>query len=281
VNSTGDGEPIELPAGFGWHHWVERWERMQERYLVRRAERFATMIYLVRELLLVREGDLALEVRALRVLCLGCGPGSLMEPLLEAIPQAEVWGIDSNPTMLLLARERLARFGMSPSAGARVHLVQADLRDPSWAEGIPVPVDAVLSATALHWLLPEPLAALYRQIAGLLRPGGLLLNADHVGSGYVPLQRAWERHREVMREREGHDSADDWDGWWEAYARALGREQGPQESIDGWEGGIEEGLPLAWHLDRLRECGFRWVDCFWRCDNDAIYGGIVDKERKR
>jgi SAM-dependent methyltransferase len=273
MNPTRDSKPIELPPGFDWRHWVERWERMQARYLVRRAERFATMIYLVRELLLAREVCLAREVHTLRVLFLGCGPGSLMEPLLEAIPQAEAIGVDFNPTVLLLARERLACFG------ARVRLGQADLRAPSWAEGIPVPVDAVLSATALHWLLPDPLVALYRQIAGLLRLGGLLLNADHVGSEYPPLQRAWEQHRDTVREREGHGGGDDWDGWWDAYSQALGLEHGPQESIDGWEGGIEDGLPLAWHLDRLRECGFRWVDCFWRCDNDAIYGGIMDEER--
>jgi hypothetical protein len=109
----------------------------------------------------------------------------------------------------------------------------------------------------------------------MLRPGGLLLNADHVGSEYPPLQRAWEGHREGMREREGHGDADDWDGWWQAYSQALGLERGPQASIDGWEDGIEDGLPLAWHLDHLRECGFRWVDCFWRSDCDAIYGGFA------
>ena len=38
--------------------------------------------------------------------------------------------------------------------------------------------------------------------------------------------------------------------------------------------GVEEGLPLAWHFDKLTESGFSSVDCFWRCDCDAIYGGI-------
>jgi SAM-dependent methyltransferase len=198
-----------------------------------------------------------------------------MEPLLRAIPGASVWGIDFNPTMLLLARARLAHFGTRANAGARAHLIQADLRDPSWAEGISLPLDAVLSATALHWLLPKPLTALYRQVARILRPGGLLLNADHVGSEYPPLQRTWERHRETMREQEGHGDADDWDGWWQAYSQALGLERGLQESIDGWEDGVEDGLPLAWHLDRLRECGFCSVDCFWRSDCDAIYGGFA------
>lgn len=37
---------------------------------------------------------------------------------------------------------------------------------------------------------------------------------------------------------------------------------------------VEEGLPLAWHLDTVREHGFAHVDCFWRSDRDAIYGGI-------
>ena len=70
------------------------------------------------------------------------------------------------------------------------------------------------------------------------------------------MQRAWEIHREAMRAQEGRQDADDWDGWWAAYAQALFLEQGPQASIDGWEGGIEDGLPLTWHLDRLRACGF-------------------------
>jgi hypothetical protein len=159
--------------------------------------------------------------------------------------------------------------------------MQADLRDPSWAEDIPHPIDVVLSATALHWLLPESLAALYRQIAGMLRPGGLFLNADHMGSEHAPLQRAWEAHRESMREREGYGDADDWDGWWDAFSRALGLEHGPQKSIDGWEEGIEDGLPLSWHLDCLRACGFHSVDCFWRSDCDAIYGGFAGGKDSR
>ena len=40
-----------------------------------------------------------------------------------------------------------------------------------------------------------------------------------------------------------------------------------------WEGS-EEGLPLEWHFEKLGASGFEAVDCFWRCDCDAIYGGI-------
>ena len=66
------------------------------------------------------------------------------------------------------------------------------------------------------------------------------------------------------------------DGFWAAYGQALGYHS--QAAIDGWEGGVEKGLPLAWHLDRLRQAGFRAVDCFARWDCDALYGGILGNE---
>lgn len=255
-----DWGEIEPPEGFDWLYWVGRWDRMQERYLVRRGERFETVVRLVQD----TQGP------APQILDLGCGPGSLMQALLGAFPGAEIVGIDFDPTILLLARERLAPYG----ARAGLHL--ADLRDGSWPEAVAGPLDAVVSATALHWLTADQLATLYRQIAQLLRPGGLFVNADHVGSDCAPVQKGWARHRQEMRDLEGNTGADDWDEFWAAYAQALGLDVDEihERMLGGWEGGIEDGLPLAWQLDTLRALGFHSVDCFWRCDCDAIYGGI-------
>jgi SAM-dependent methyltransferase len=256
---------IPLPEGFEALHWAARWDRMQDYYLVRRGGRFEMVIRLLR----------ATQPLACRVLDLGCGPGSLMLAMLESLPEIQVWGIDFDPAALLLARERLAACEHSTGRGAC--LIMADLRDGGWTEDLPGPMDAVVSATALHWLRPGELAALYGQIASVLRPGGILLNADHVGSDFGPIQEAWEEHRQEMRAAEMRSAVvEDWDGFWAAYTRALGLDarEVDQRAMGGWEGGVEEGLPLAWHLDRLRESGFRAVDCFWRCDCDAIYGGI-------
>jgi SAM-dependent methyltransferase len=271
--------PWALPPGFDWEYWVARWDQMQSYYLVGRAERFALLARTVRDI----------AGPSPRVVDLGCGPGSLMRAVLEALPQAEVWGIDFDPAALLLARARLASYG------PRAHVALADLRSPTWRIGIrrngmPDRVDAAISATALHWLKPGALATLYGQIAALLRPGGLFLNADHVGSDWAPLQASWERHRVEMRAaRDAPSIAIDadlgtpepWDDFWAAYVRALGGDtagfvyaEADARVLGGWDGGVEEGLPLAWHLDALREAGFGAVDCFWRCDCDAIYGGI-------
>lgn len=253
-------EDNPAPESFDWQHWVNRWERMQERYLVGRAARFEIMTRLVRET----------QASVTRVVNLGCGPGSLMIQMLTSFPHAQVCGIDFDPTILVLARARLDQYG------DRAQLILADLRDASWPQSIPAPVDAVVSATALHWLVPDQLARVYHQVAQILRPGGILLNADHVGSPSPEIQQAWVRHREELRAREDTSSGDDWDGFWKAYAEALNVDvqEAHQRIVGGWEGGVEDGLPLAWHLDRLRESGFWAVDCFWRCDCDAIYGGI-------
>jgi hypothetical protein len=39
--------PVQLPESFDWKPWITRWERMQNRYLVKRAQRFAMIIELL------------------------------------------------------------------------------------------------------------------------------------------------------------------------------------------------------------------------------------------
>ena len=251
---------INPPGNFDWRTWVTRWERMQERYLVGRNERFAVISRLIR----------ATQSPAARILDLGCGTGSLMAALLETIPGARMVGVDLDPTLLLLAGKRLAAFG------DRAQIILADLRKASWLADIPKPFNAIVSATALHWLNPEQLAAVYSQMATLLCPGGICLNADHVASGNPLVQQAWSKHRAETLAATSDPAADDWDGFINAYLAALGAEASAirQQALGNWQG-VEDGLPLPWHFDHLRWAGFSFVDCFWRLDCDAIYGGIL------
>jgi cyclopropane fatty-acyl-phospholipid synthase-like methyltransferase len=106
--------------------------------------------------------------------------------------------------------------------GAHARLILADLRSEDWHAQLPAPVDAVISATALHWLTEVQLASLYRQLSVLLCSGGLFINADHVASQQPQVQKFWERNREEMRRAEARHDGEDWESFWEAYARALG-----------------------------------------------------------
>jgi SAM-dependent methyltransferase len=183
-----------------------------------------------------------------------------------------VIGLDVDPTLLPLARLRTARFG------ERIQFIQKDLREPAWIDVFSDPIDAVVSATAFHWLNEQQLKQVYEQIASILRHGGIFLNADHVGSNFAPLQQFWEWHREEMRKQRRNPRADDWNTFINAYLDELEPEAQEirQHALGEWEG-IEEGFPLAWHFDQLRKAGFDHVECFWRCDCDAIYGGFCRK----
>ena len=250
---------INLPSDIDWPLWIDRWDQMQDWYISHRGKRFELMMDLIAS---TQEG-------ARQILDLGCGTGSLMLAALEKFPEAHVFGIDFDPTLLPLAQKRLFEFG------ERVQLIQTDLRDNSWLKTVPREMNAVISATALHWLSQEQLSLLYKQIGNILQPGGIFLNADHVCSVNLKIQAGWEEHREQMRKEQKNGRADDWEDFWKDYGQALkiDIQELRRQLEQPWEGS-EKGWPLEWHFEKLRACGFESVDCFWRCDCDAVFGGI-------
>jgi ubiquinone/menaquinone biosynthesis C-methylase UbiE len=232
---------------------------MQDRYIPARKERFETIVRLIADT----------QQKVSRVLDIGCGTGSLMLPILETFPSAEVCGIDFDPLLLALAERRLAKFG------DRVRLIDADLRKQNWLSFLPTPFDAVVSATALHWFSSQQLCRLYKQFALILRPCGIFLNADHAGSPCERVQKDWETQSRRLARKYEKSSTDDWDGFWRAYGQALKVDiQKFRKKLIGHWVGSEQGMPLQWHFEKLRASGFEAIDCFWRLDYDAIYGGI-------
>src|SRR5713226_4944305 len=146
--------------------WIERWDAQQQAFLPDREERFTALIDAVQECA-GRDDPLVLD--------LGCGPGSLAVRLLDRIPDATVIAIDTDPLLLALG---------SASYGGRggLRFADLDLRTPGWAGllGLDRVADAAVSTTALHWLRAPELRAMYAELAKVLRPGGLLLDGDHL-----------------------------------------------------------------------------------------------------
>ena len=105
-----------------------------------------------------------------RVLELGCGTGQLTRPLAER--GCEVVALDIGADLAAVAQRKLAGF-------SRVQVIVAAFE--KW----PLPVrefDAVVSATAFHWLDP---AVRVKKAAEALRPGGALatIATHHVAGG--------------------------------------------------------------------------------------------------
>jgi trans-aconitate 2-methyltransferase len=92
----------------------------------------------------------------------GCGTGRLTAHLLERLPKGKVVALDVSDAMLEKARSELARFG------DRVEVQHGDLGDLK----LKLEADVVFSAATFHWIFDH--AALFKGLAGLLKPGGKL-----------------------------------------------------------------------------------------------------------
>ncbi|MEV6108274.1 class I SAM-dependent methyltransferase [Streptomyces sp. NPDC051940] len=123
----------------------------------------------------VREGSRVLEV--------GCGTGQATVPM--AGRGCLVTAVEAGARMAQVARRNLA--------GTTAEVVTAEFE--SWPLP-PEPFDAVVSATAFHWIDP---AVRMARAAKALRPGGALavVRSQHVEGGsrefFVEVQRCYER----------------------------------------------------------------------------------------
>ncbi|MFI1254208.1 class I SAM-dependent methyltransferase [Streptomyces netropsis] len=239
-----------------WNAWQTSWDRQQEWYLPDREERFRVMLDMVE----------AFAGAEARVLDLACGTGSISGRLLERFPKAVSVGVDLDPALLAIAH---GTFADEP----RVTFVTADLTDPAWTAKLPYDsFDAVLTATALHWLHLEPLRALYGQLAGLVREGGVFLNADHMPDETTPRINAADRaQRHARMDRAKAEGALDWRAWWELAAAdpVLAGPTAERFAIYG-EHADGETPSADWHTATLREAGFAEARTVWRSPSDAM-----------
>lgn len=242
--------------------WVRRWDAMQTAYMPWRERRFQMMFDLL---------EAGLPSR-FRVLDLGAGPGSLSARLLGRFPRARGVALDFDPVL-----PELGRRALPPALSKRLTWVEADLRDPRWTRKLPPGrFDAVVSTTALHWLEPRELRAVYRAAGSRLRSGGLLLNGDAAPLG-EDLPSLGALTTRAARDLRGKDvkhprPSGEWLRFWRALAkepslRPLLEERArrfPQSSHHEHELSADE------HLRFLRQAGFSEAAVVWRRFNNVI-----------
>jgi SAM-dependent methyltransferase len=203
-------------SAIDWTAWLRRWDTQQERYLPDREQRFAIILDALD--MLVPQPFVALD--------LACGPGSISQRLLARFPQAQTIAIDYNPVLLRLGQEALG------TIDGRLHWLSANLLEGGWTDRIAAQVhdlgrthvDAVLTTTALHYLPAPALVDTYAQVAPLIRPGGLLLNGDHMAfppGQPTARQLAGEAKRRQYEQAFGRAGGEDYRGWWAAIEADL------------------------------------------------------------
>ncbi len=258
-------EAVRTPVD--WRAWQADWDRQQEVYLLDRERRFEVMFDVV-EAVTGGPGSVA----APRVLDLACGTASISLRLLERFPGARTVCVDVDPALLRIAEGTLG-------GDERVTFVRADLTDPAWVDALPPgPYDAVLTATALHWLPAGALSRLYRDLAErVLRPGAVFCNADHMPEHPAPvLAGRLEAWREARRERLLAAGATDWEGWWERAGAdpALADAVAERNAFFAAAHPRDFTPPLDWHLEHLRRAGFAEATVVWRMHGDAVLAAL-------
>jgi ubiquinone/menaquinone biosynthesis C-methylase UbiE len=189
---------------------------------------------------------------------LGCGDGVLTRSLLAAYPAAVATLVDFSEPMLTAARARLADRVPAP------RFVAADLARSVWVETVAdgAPFDVVVSGYAIHHLPDVRKRTLYGEIFGLLAPGGMFVNIEHVAScsGWI----------EAISDDVMIDSLH---AFHATRGAGKSRAQVAEEFVHRPDKAANILAPVDAQCEWLRALGFVDVDCFFKVFELAVFGG--------
>ncbi|TKA12730.1 class I SAM-dependent methyltransferase [Actinacidiphila oryziradicis] len=147
--------------------------------------------------------------------------------------------------------------------------------EDAWTEALALdrPLDAAVSTTALHYLPQDTLRRTYAQLATLLRPGGVLVNGDHLLQDGAKPSRIAAHIGHRRAERQQALTHDDWESWWTAVAddpelADLLAERRHRQPTPGPGNG--NGLTLSHHTELLRQAGFEHAVPVWQFGNSYV-----------
>lgn len=248
-------------SDFAAFAWQESWDRQQEAFMPDREERFRSLLDTV---------DAVTGGQRPRILDLAGGTGSITLRALQRFPDARATVLDVDPVLQTIARASL---------GVRAMVVTANLNTPDWVNALPErDFDAVLTATALHWLPPDRLTVLYGEVREVLRPGGVFVNADHMADDGLPglTVKLADRERADRESRYAAGAVLSWEAWWDHVAKdpTLGPLVEQRRRVFAGRHAAEFLPPVSWHLEALRKAGYAEVGITWRGASDAAVTGV-------
>jgi SAM-dependent methyltransferase len=252
---------MDSDEGVDWLGWLQRWDAQQEGYVPEREARFTVMLDALAELL--PPSFVALD--------LASGPGAISQRLLARFAGAQAIALDLDPVLLAIGRGALG------TVEGRLRWVDADLASPTWPDAVgETRIDAVLSSTALHWLESAQLQRLYHELARLLRPGGLFLNADHMA--HPPSMPTLARLSERSIDEEWTDAAfaarglETAEQWWDSVAKEPAFARLLAERAARFAGKERPETPMGFddHVAGLRDAGFCEAGVIWQLHSNRV-----------
>ena len=191
-----------------------------------------------------------------RLLDLGCGDGILGRTVLAEYASATGVFVDFSAPMIEAAKTK--------ADPRRATFIVEDLATPAWLPAVEkrAPFDLVLSGLAIHHLPDDRKRALYQEIFGLLEPGGLFLNLEHVAPRSAWADQAFD---ELFI-----------DSLW-SHGKRKGGTKSREDIAEQWYHRPDKSdnilAPMELQCQWLREIGFHDVDCFFKLFQLALFGG--------
>ncbi len=193
-----------------------------------------------------------------RFLDLGCGDGILGRAVLSAYTAASGVFLDFSAAMIEAATKAAA------AEGRRAAFIVHDFGLESWVDSVKAhaPFDLVVSGLAIHHQADGRKREIYGEIFGLLEPGGLFLNLEHVASRSTWAEEAFNNlfvdslcayHKQRGDTKTGKEIAQQYYYRRDKQANIL--------------------APLDVQCRWLEEIGFVDVDCFFKLFETALFGG--------
>lgn len=203
----------------------------------------------------------ASQPRLEHFLDLGCGDGILGRAILDRFPQAQGTFVDFSEAMLQAARERVP-------APAQAAFFLQDYGQPDWVAVVQPrgPFDVIVSGFSIHHQPDRRKREIYEEVYGLLKPGGLFLNLEHVSSPTPWLESLFEALF-VDSLYEFH----------QAEGSLKSKAQIAQELYNRPDKVANILAPVELQCDWLREIGYEHVDCYLKILELALFGGIRPK----
>jgi tRNA (cmo5U34)-methyltransferase len=177
-----------------------------------------------------------------RVLDVGAGTGLMTWHILQKKPGAVCTLVDFAEEMLNVAKKRFA--GQS-----NVSYVPGDYRNVDLGGGY----DVIVSSLSIHHLDDRDKERLYQRLYGLLKDGGIFVNADQVLGATPAIEADYQRRWREKIMGSGISAVEK--------AAALERMK------------MDRPATLEDNLRWLRDCGFRDVDVYYKYYTFAVMAG--------
>jgi SAM-dependent methyltransferase len=180
------------------------------------------------------------------VVDVGSGPGTFLATMLTKFPKARGVWIDASPSMREQAGATLGELA------GRVDFVLADAADLASID-VARGADVVLNSRVAHHFDAEALRRFYRDVAGILVPGGWSVTLDHI----LPPGDWDARYRAVLPVFAGSNAG-----------KPTHPHYFPYPTVND-------------HLDALAAAGFEQHDVAWRAFYTCLFLGRLPEQQDR